>query len=49
MGKINPNLCKHIWRFACYFNSTGTYKPKHNITLFCEKCAKVKVMEVKPK
>jgi hypothetical protein len=42
---INPNLCTHKWNFACVFQSSGVYQPKHNVVLFCEKCAKIKIIK----
>ena len=44
---INKNLCKHVWTFGFHYQSTGNFKPRYWIVLFCEKCTKVKAQEVK--
>jgi len=44
---INQNLCEHNWNFACYYQTAGSFKPKHQIVLFCKKCAKIKIQEAK--
>ena len=47
MGKINPNLCKHIWKYGFNYSKPGTIRPKIMIVLYCEKCAKIKTNEIK--
>lgn len=43
----NQNLCKHELRFAQMIQKTGTFKPKDVAILYCTKCGKIFVREVK--
>lgn len=43
----NPNLCNHELKFATTRQKTGNFKPKDYAILFCSKCGKIFVREIK--